>query len=71
MLEPWGEQIAFPAFGVWGPVRLHLGSLAHVLGDSASAEHHLMEAARTSIRAGAPLWEQRATERLEQLAQTA
>ena len=24
MLEPWSEQIAFPAFGVWGPVDLYL-----------------------------------------------
>jgi tetratricopeptide (TPR) repeat protein len=71
MLEPWSEQIAFPAFGVWGPVRLHLGSLALLRGDIAAAERHLMEAGRTSIRAGAPLWEQRATERLEQVAQIA
>jgi len=71
MLEPWSEQIAFPAFGVWGPVRLHLGSLALLRGDITAAERHLMEAGRTSIRAGAPLWEQRATERLEQVAQIA
>ena len=71
MLEPWSEQIAFPAFGVWGPVSLYLGSLALVLGDTAAAEHHLMGAARAAIRAGAPLWEHRATSRLGQLAKIA
>jgi DNA-binding SARP family transcriptional activator len=69
MLEPWSEQIAFPAFGVWGPVGLYLGSLALVLGDGAAAERHLVAAARAAIRAGAPLWEARAASQLGQLAE--
>ncbi|MEA2144716.1 MAG: hypothetical protein QOG59_303, partial [Solirubrobacteraceae bacterium] len=69
MLEPWSEQIAFPAFGVWGPVGLYLGSLALVLGDGAAAERHLVAATRAAIRAGAPLWEARAASQLGQLAE--
>jgi hypothetical protein len=65
-LEPFSEQVAFPAFGVWGPVGLYLGSLAIVLGDPAGAEHHLQQAARIAIRAGAPIWEARAVNRLGQ-----
>jgi hypothetical protein len=68
MLEPWSEQIAFPAFGVWGPVDLYLGALASALGDRTVAERHLLEAARTAIRAGAPIWEARASRQFEQLA---
>jgi hypothetical protein len=70
-LEPFSQQVAFPAFGVWGPVGLYLGSLAIVLGDPASAEHHLQQAARIAIRAGAPIWEGRAVNRLEQLTEPA
>jgi DNA-binding SARP family transcriptional activator/tetratricopeptide (TPR) repeat protein len=69
MLEPWSEQIAFPAFGVWGPVSLYLGSLAVALGETSAAERHLREAARIAIRAGAPLWEVRAASRLRELAE--
>jgi hypothetical protein len=71
MLEPWAEQIAFPAFGVWGPVAMYLGSLALVLGDIAAAERHLIEAGRAAVRAGAPMWEARAATLLEQLVQPA
>jgi DNA-binding SARP family transcriptional activator len=71
MLEPWSEQIAFPAFGVWGPVGLYLGSLAVVLDDVDAAERHLLGAARAAIRAGAPIWEARAVNRLGQLAEMA
>lgn len=67
MLEPWRGQIAFPAFGVWGPVDLYLGPLALVLGDVDAATRHLLEAARTAIRAGATIWETRATRRLAEL----
>ena len=70
-LEPFSEQVAFPAFGVWGPVGLYLGSLALVLGDPAGAEHHLQQAARIAIRAGAPIWEARAVNRLGQLPEPA
>jgi DNA-binding SARP family transcriptional activator len=70
-LEPWSEQIVFPAFGVWGPVSLYLGSLASLLGDFSAAERHLREAARAASRAGAPIWEARATAQLGQLAATA
>jgi tetratricopeptide (TPR) repeat protein len=70
-LEPFSEQVAFPAFGVWGPVGLFLGSLALVLRDPAGAEHHLQQAARIAIRAGAPIWEMRAVNRLGQLAEPA
>ena len=50
LLEPWAEQIAFPAFGVWGPVSLYLGSLARVLGDRDDAERHLSSSAASSNR---------------------
>ncbi|HEV7174723.1 MAG TPA: BTAD domain-containing putative transcriptional regulator [Solirubrobacteraceae bacterium] len=70
-LDPFGEQVAFPAFGVWGPVGLYLGSLALVLGDPAGAEHHLQQAARIAMRAGAPIWEARAVNRLGRLAEPA
>jgi DNA-binding SARP family transcriptional activator len=70
-LEPFSEQVAFPAFGVWGPVGLYLGSLALVRGDPAGAEHHLQQAARVAIRAGAPIWEARAVNRLGQLTEPA
>ncbi len=69
ILEPWSGQIAYPAFGVWGPVALHLGSLALVLGESEAAASHLSDATQAAIRAGAPLWEQRAAGELERLAQ--
>ncbi|MGZ4195277.1 MAG: BTAD domain-containing putative transcriptional regulator [Solirubrobacteraceae bacterium] len=68
-LEPFSDQVAFPAFGVWGPVGLYLGSLALVLGDPAAAGQHLQQAARVAVRAGAPNWEARAVNRLEQLAE--
>ena len=71
MLEPWSGQIVFPAFGVWGPVGLYLGSLARLLGDLDAAERHLQEAARAAIRAGAPIWEARAASQLGQLAELA
>jgi hypothetical protein len=71
LLEPWSDQIAFPAFGVWGPVSLYLGSLALALGDGDAAERHLLEAARAAIRAGAPIWEAHAASQLEQLVEPA
>jgi DNA-binding SARP family transcriptional activator len=70
-LEPFSEQVAFPAFGVWGPVSLYLGSLAVVLGDPAAADRHLQQAARVAIRAGAPIWEARAVNRLGHLTEPA
>jgi hypothetical protein len=70
-LEPFSEQVAFPAFGVWGPVGLYLGSLALVLGDPGAAGQHLQQAARVAVRAGAPNWEARAVNKLEQLAEPA
>jgi hypothetical protein len=70
-LEPFGEQVAFPAFGMWGPVGLYLGALAAVLGDAAGAENHLQQAARMAVRAGAPIWEARALNRLEHLTEPA
>jgi DNA-binding SARP family transcriptional activator/type II secretory pathway predicted ATPase ExeA len=60
LLEPWAEQIAFPAFGVYGPVELYLGSLALALEDVDGAERHLAKAAQAAAQAGAPLWEARA-----------
>jgi hypothetical protein len=54
---------------VWGPVALYLGSLALVLGEAEAAASHLSDATQTAIRAGAPLWEQRAARELERLAQ--
>ncbi len=65
--EPWSEQIVFPAFGVWGPVSLYLGSLALVLGNREAAERHLLQAARAAVLAGAPLWEAHAVDQLGQL----
>ena len=67
MLEPWSSQIAFPAFGVWGPVSLYLGSLALALGDRASARQHINQAARAAIQAGARNWEARANAILDQI----
>jgi DNA-binding SARP family transcriptional activator len=67
MLEPWSEQIAFPAFGVWGPVSLYLGSLSLVLDNRDAAERHFLAAGRAATRAGAPLWQARATGQLGQL----
>jgi tetratricopeptide (TPR) repeat protein len=67
LLERWRDQIAFPAFGVWGPVSLYLGSLALTMGDHASAEHHLSEAASVAARMTAPHWEARARSQLAQL----
>jgi hypothetical protein len=69
LLMPWQDQIAFPAFGVWGPVMLYLGVLALVLGEVEAAERHLAGAARVAARAGAPLWEARAAHELTRLAQ--
>jgi DNA-binding SARP family transcriptional activator len=71
LLEPWAEQIAFPAFGVWGPVQLYLGSLALALEDVEGAERHLAKAARAAARAGAPLWEVRAASLQTRLAEIA
>ncbi|HEY2440518.1 MAG TPA: BTAD domain-containing putative transcriptional regulator [Solirubrobacteraceae bacterium] len=67
LLERWRDQIAFPAFGVWGPVSLYLGSLALTMGDHASAEHQLSEAASVAARMTAPHWEARARSQLAQL----
>jgi hypothetical protein len=67
LLEPWRDQIAFPAFGVWGPVSLYLGPLALAMGDHASAEHQLSEAVRVAARMTAPHWEARARRHLAQL----
>jgi tetratricopeptide (TPR) repeat protein len=68
LLEPWAEQIAFPAFGVWGPVGIYLGLLALAIDDLDSAERHLSNAARAATRAGAPIWEARAASQLTRLA---
>jgi predicted ATPase len=68
MLDPWREQIAFPAFGVWGPVKLHLGTLAITLRDTAAAERHLSAAMRTAQLARAPLWQARAARQVELMA---
>jgi tetratricopeptide (TPR) repeat protein len=70
LLEPWAAQIAFPAFGVWGPVSLYLGSLALVLGDLENAERHLSAALRAGTEAEAPLWQARVTEQLRRLGET-
>jgi hypothetical protein len=67
MLAPWGCQVAFPAFGVWGPVGLYLGSLAVALGELDTAARHLTEAARVATRAGAPIWKTRAAAELTRL----
>jgi hypothetical protein len=71
ILEPWDGQIAYPAFGVWGPVALYLGSLALVLGESEAAASHLSDATQAAVRAGAPRWERRAAGETERLAQLA
>jgi tetratricopeptide (TPR) repeat protein len=60
LLLPWSGQVAFPAFGVWGPVSLHLASLAMTRGERDAAERHLLEASQMAIRAGAPTWGERA-----------
>jgi DNA-binding SARP family transcriptional activator len=56
LLAPYEQQIAFPAFGVWGPVALHLGALALCTGDLDRAQCHLAYATDLAERAGAPLW---------------
>jgi len=68
LLEPWHEQVAFPAFGVWGPVDLYLGSAARAMGQLNAAERHLSEAAAIATRAGAPIWDARAKSQLARLA---
>ena len=65
LLEPWREQIAFPAFGVWGPVGLYLG----IAGARARRRRRRRAPpvggrAGAASRAGAPLWEARATSQL-------
>ena len=68
LLKPWAQQIAFPAFGVWGPVALHLGTLAITIGDRVAAGRHLTMASDIAGGAGAPLWEARAAAELARLA---
>jgi DNA-binding SARP family transcriptional activator len=60
LLKPWRAQVAFPAFGVWGPVELYLGALALAIGDPTAAAH-LSKAAEVARRAEAPAWEARIT----------
>lgn len=67
LLAPWHGQIAFPAFGVWGPVALYLGSLAGAIGELGAAERHLSAAAGLARRVGAPTWAARAEEQLGRL----
>jgi DNA-binding SARP family transcriptional activator len=64
LLSPWHGQIAFPAFGVWGPVDLYLGELARATGRFEPAEQHLLAASQVAGRAGASLWQQRASRQL-------
>jgi DNA-binding SARP family transcriptional activator len=61
LLEPWADQVAFPAFGVWAPVALHLAALALTAGEPECADRHLSAAAELASRAGAPLWAARVT----------
>ena len=68
LLEPWRDRIAFPAFGVWGPVELYLGALALVVNELDAAGHHLAQAAQAASLAGAPLWQARAEDLFSQLA---
>jgi tetratricopeptide (TPR) repeat protein len=67
LLEPWAEQIAFPAFGVWGPVAFYLGSLALALEEFDQAERHLTYAGLAASRAGAPIWAERVAGQLARL----
>ena len=67
LLEPWHDQIVFPAFGVWGPVTLYLGSLAILLGEGDAAESHLSNAVDTAIKVRAPTWRARAEDQLTRL----
>jgi tetratricopeptide (TPR) repeat protein len=59
LLLPQREMIAYPYFGVWGPVEHYLGSLALALGELDAAEGHLSQAARRSAGLGAPVWANR------------
>jgi hypothetical protein len=68
LLKPWDAQIAFPAFGVWGPVEFYLGRLARAVGAAADAEAHLSAAAQIASRADAPLWQARVSSELTRLA---
>jgi DNA-binding SARP family transcriptional activator len=67
LLEPWRDQIVFPAFGVWGPVELYLGALAGVMNEFDAARRHVAQAAQTASRAEAPLWQVRAEGLLSRL----
>jgi hypothetical protein len=71
LLEPWEAQIAFPAFGMWGPVAVHLGSLALCTGDVAAARRHLTHAQEKARHAGAPLWQAWAEGLLNRLTEAA
>src|SRR5581483_8904257 len=48
--------IAYPYFGIWGPVEHYLGGLAMALGDLDAAGRHLRAAAEVSERLGAQAW---------------
>ena len=56
LLEPWQGLVAYPGFGVWGPVSHYLGSLALARGELAAAERHLGDAASSNRRMAAPVW---------------
>jgi hypothetical protein len=64
LLSPWREQIAFPAFGVWGPVELYLGSLARTMAENDLAQQHFLAASQAARRAEAPRWQERAAREL-------
>jgi hypothetical protein len=68
LLETWADQVAFPAFGVWGPVALYLGSVALTLGEVDRAERHLAAAKLLASAAGAPRWGARAVAESNRLA---
>jgi tetratricopeptide (TPR) repeat protein len=70
LLKPWQRQLVFPAFGVWGPVELFLGTLAGLLGERRAAEAHLAAAVEIARRTHAPLWEARAAVALSRLTES-
>ena len=56
LLMPWRDLVAYPGFGVWGPVSHYLGALALARGDLSAAERHLAAAADRSQSMAAPIW---------------
>jgi hypothetical protein len=56
LLRPFSELIAYPYFGIWGPVEHYLVGLALTLDTLDDAGRHLRSAAEINERLGARAW---------------